>query len=340
MKKVLFMMLTLAMVGVACEKEHGGENNDVSNKELNEATAMMSELINQGSGFDAETIDLKGFWYLDALMGYNSDFSKVKEIFSQIGGDPWQEQIEPVVQIRGEEVARWELVSGNDLQVTQSGSIEYYSRAALFYINLSSSQSHASLTIDGKILAYTDDSIVVEWQSNNNYYRALLKRIDESVMIFKEASLKLDAMLQEAGELNREAVESLLVGTWVGDTRLEYDENYEAICFVDELCGLTGWTPNPPRFEGAYTVNADGTMSMSFETNQEPFETVKYNYTWSYASDTNTLTVVDPWDTTWELKVVALSDKWLFVDYVEINSDSNGAETGRRYLRDVFKRVE
>jgi hypothetical protein len=130
------------------------------------------------------------------------------------------------------------------------------------------------------------------------------------------------------------------VGTWVGDTRLEYDENYEAICFVDELCGLTGWTPNPPRFEGAYTVNADGTMSMSFETNQEPFETVKYNYTWSYASDTNTLTVVDPWDTTWELKVVALSDKWLFVDYVEINSDSNGAETGRRYLRDVFKRVE
>ena len=340
MKKVLFVMLTLAMVGIACEKEHGGEKNDVSNKELNEATAMMSELINQGSGFDAETIDLKGFWYLDALMGYNSDFSKVKEIFSQIGGDPWQEQIEPVVQIRGEEVARWELVSGNDLQVTQSGSIEYYSRAALFYINLSSSQSHASLTIDGKILAYTDDSIVVEWQSNNNYYRALLKRIDESVMTFKEASLKLDAMLQEAGELNRETVESLLVGTWVGDTRLEYDENYEAICFVDELCGLTGWTPNPPRFEGAYTVNADGTMSMSFETNQEPFETVKYNYTWSYASDTNTLTVVDPWDTTWELEVVALSDKWLFVDYAENRKNENGEITQTRYLRDGFKRIE
>ena len=333
-------MFAICMAFAACEKEHGGEKNDVSNKELNEATAIMSELINQGSGFDAETIDLKGFWYLDALMGYNSDFSKVKEIFSQIGGDPWQEQIEPVVQIRGEEVARWELVSGNDLQVTQSGSIEYYSRAALFYINLSSSQSHASLSIDGKILAYTDDSIVVEWQSNDNYYRALLKRIDESVMTFKEASLKLDAMLQEAGELNREAVESLLVGTWIGDTRLEYDENYEAICFVHELCGLTGWTPNPPRFEGAYTVNADGTMSMSFETEFPPFETVTYNQTWSYDKESNTLTVVDHRANTWELSVVALSDKWLFVDYVENTKNENGEITKTRYLRDGFKRIE
>ncbi|MBO7286178.1 MAG: hypothetical protein J6U69_06250, partial [Alistipes sp.] len=79
---------------------------------------------------------------------------------------------------------------------------------------------------------------------------------------------------------------------------------------------------------------------MSFETNQEPFETVKYNYTWSYASDTNTLTVVDPWDTTWELKVVALSDKWLFVDYVENTKNENGEITQTRYLRDGFKRVE
>lgn len=162
---------------------------------------------------------------------------------------------------------------------------------------------------------------------------------EESVKIY-EAGIKLDEMLQEAGELNREAVESLLVGTWIGDTRLEYDENYEAICFVDELCGLTGWAPYPPRFDGPYTVNADGTINLRIETECPPFETVTYNQTWSYDKESNTLTVVDHRANTWELKVVALSDKWLFVDYVENTKNENGEITQTRYLRDGFKRIK
>ena len=126
----------------------------------------------------------------------------------------------------------------------------------------------------------------------------------------------------------------------IGDTRLEYDENYEAICFVDELCGLTGWAPYPPRFDGPYTVNADGTINLRIETECPPFETVTYNQTWSYDKESNTLTVVDHRANTWELKVVALSDKWLFVDYVENTKNENGEITQTRYLRDGFKRIK
>ncbi len=341
MKKILFTLFAICMAFAACEKEpmptpeepshktypfsfaiFDSTGNNIMEREDFEPEELIVEFYGQeykmmGDKFqDGVVDDIPGY-----VLFYFGSREHVKFAVFAWAAREWGETREMTIRYKGCEwnvVYTWKSlkIHGNDAYID----------------GVKTEKTVIGTTVENPVLYDSGEELYEVWS-----YALPLK--EESVKIY-EAGIKLDEMLQEAGELNREAVESLLVGTWIGDTRLEYDENYEAICFVHELCGLTGWTPNPPRFEGAYTVNADGTMSMSFETNQEPFETVKYNYTWSYASDTNTLTVVDPWDTTWELKVVALSDKWLFVDYVENTKNENGEITQTRYLRDGFKRIE
>ena len=341
MKKILFTLFAICMAFAACEKEpmptpeepnrkqypfsfaiFDSTGNNIMEREDFEPEELIVEFYGQeykmmGDKFqDGVVDDIPGY-----VLFYLGSREHVKFAVFAWAAREWGETREMTIRYKGCEwnvVYTWKSlkIHGNDAYID----------------GVKTEKTVIGTTVENPVLYDSGEELYEVWA-----YALPLK--EESVKIY-EAGIKLDEMLQEAGELNREAVESLLVGTWLDDTRLEYDENYEAICFVDELCGLTGWTPNPPRFEGAYTVNADGTMSMSFETNQEPFETVKYNYTWSYASDTNTLTVVDPWDTTWELEVVALSDKWLFVDYVENRKNENGEITQTRYLRDGFKRIE
>ena len=341
MKKILFTLFAICMAFAACEKEpmptpeepnrkqypfsfaiFDSTGNNIMEREDFEPEELIVEFYGQeykmmGDKFqDGVVDDIPGY-----VLFYLGSREHVKFAVFAWAAREWGETREMTIRYKGCEwnvVYTWKSlkIHGNDAYID----------------GVKTEKTVIGTTVENPVLYDSGEELYEVWA-----YALPLK--EESVKIY-EAGIKLDEMLQEAGELNREAVESLLVGTWLDDTRLEYDENYEAICFVHELCGLTGWTPYPPRFEGAYTVNADGTMSMSFETNQEPFETVKYNYTWSYASDTNTLTVVDPWDTTWELEVVALSDKWLFVDYVENRKNENGEITQTRYLRDGFKRIE
>ena len=341
MKKILFTLFAICMAFAACEKEpmptpeepnrkqypfsfaiFDSTGNNIMEREDFEPEELIVEFYGQeykmmGDKFqDGVVDDIPGY-----VLFYLGSREHVKFAVFAWAAREWGETREMTIRYKGCEwnvVYTWKSlkIHGNDAYID----------------GVKTEKTVIGTTVENPVLYDSGEELYEVWA-----YALPLK--EESVKIY-EASLKLDEMLQEAGELNREAVESLLVGTWIGDTRLEYDENYEAICFVHELCGLTGWTPNPPRFEGAYTVNADGTINMSFETECPPFETVTYNQTWSYDKESNTLTVVDHRANTWELSVVALSDKWLFVDYVENTKNENGEITQTRYLRDGFKRIE
>ena len=341
MKKILFTLFSICMAFAACEKEpmptpqepnrkiypfsfaiFDSTGNNIMEREDFEPEELIVEFYGQeykmmGDKFqDGVVDDIPGY-----VLFYFKSREHVKFAVFAWAAREWGETREMTIRYKGCEwnvVYTWKSlkIHGNDAYID----------------GVKTEKTVIGTTVENPELYDSGEELYEVWA-----YALPLK--EESVKIY-EAGIKLDEMLQEAGELNREAVESLLVGTWIGDTRLEYDENYEAICFVDELCGLTGWAPYPPRFDGPYTVNADGTINLRIETECPPFETVTYNQTWSYDKESNTLTVVDHRAITWELSVVALSDKWLFVDYVENTKNENGEITKTRYLRDGFKRIE
>lgn len=341
MKKILFTLFSICMAFAACEKEpmptpqepnrkiypfsfaiFDSTGNNIMEREDFEPEELIVEFYGQeykmmGDKFqDGVVDDIPGY-----VLFYFKSREHVKFAVFAWAAREWGETREMTIRYKGCEwnvVYTWKSlkIHGNDAYID----------------GVKTEKTVIGTTVENPELYDSGEELYEVWA-----YALPLK--EESVKIY-EAGIKLDEMLQEAGELNREAVESLLVGTWIGDTRLEYDENYEAICFVDELCGLTGWAPYPPRFDGPYTVNADGTINLRIETECPPFETVTYNQTWSYDKESNTLTVVDHRANTWELKVVALSDKWLFVDYVENTKNENGEITQTRYLRDGFKRIK
>ena len=237
-------------------------------------------------------------------------------------------------------LVRYELSDSGDVVDVQHGVFEFYKRISTLYIDLDAQDDYEAILIEAQLLAYTDDSFIIEWKSDDECYRALFKRLDLSVLERKGAEIKLGAMLAEAGELNADTVAELIVGSWVGDTRLEYDSNeYASISHVDAICAVYYSTPYPPGFGGQYIFNPDGTLINIVEVEYPPFEEVTYTYTWCYDVDTNRMTIVDSSNNSRDYTIIALSDKWLFVDYELEECDTQTGEVVTKYLRDGYRRI-
>ena len=128
--------------------------------------------IDEGDDFDVEQIKWRDCWYLDAKMKYNDDLSMVTEIVSTIGGAPWHQERELVVSINYNVVKRYELSKSGDVVVVQSGIFDFYSRIMTLYVDLEAQGVYEATSIEAKLLAYTDDSFIIEWQAEDEIGRA------------------------------------------------------------------------------------------------------------------------------------------------------------------------
>lgn len=339
MARLIFSLLALSLLGGACEKNHNNELPHKVDQQLLDATNEMARLIDEGDDFDVEQIKWGDYWYLDAKMKYNDDLSMVTEIVSAIGGAPWHQERELVVGINDKEVKRYELSESGDVIVVQSGIFDFYSRVMTLYIDFEAQGVYEATSIEAKLLAYTDDSFIIEWQAEDDHFRALFKRVDYAMLECKGAEIKVNAMLADAGELDVDTVAEHILGSWVADTRVEYDgPDYLSICHIDALLGDSNWTPYPPGFVGTYTFSSDGSLTNVFESELPSEEIFTYTYTWSYDADTNMLSVEGDNQTT-IYNVIALSDEWLFVDYEVNERDNDTGEDVTKYLRNIYQRI-
>ncbi|MBR6630912.1 MAG: hypothetical protein IKK89_03060, partial [Alistipes sp.] len=76
MKRLLYLFVALSFICSSCDKE---SNNIVIEKDysLVEAAIAISDIIDLGAEYDADAIRWGHCWYLDALLKYNEDYSKV-----------------------------------------------------------------------------------------------------------------------------------------------------------------------------------------------------------------------------------------------------------------------
>lgn len=340
MTRLIFSLLALSLLSGACEKkEKPNILPPVADQQLLDATNEMTRLIDDGADFDVAQIKWGDYWYLDAKMKYNDDFSMVTEVVSAIGGAPWHQERELVVCINDGVVKSYELSDSGDVVVAQQGVFDFYSRILTLYVDLEAQRGYEAISIEAKLLSYTDDSFIIEWQTGDGCFRALFKRIDYSVLECRGAEIKINDILAEMGEFVAEDVAEQILGGWVGDTRLEYDSaDYASICRIDALLGDINWTPYPPGFGGVYTFSGDGTLTNVVVSELPSEDTFTYTYRWSYDADTNILSVEDD-KKSMIYTVIALSDEWLFVDYEVVGQDSNTGEVVTKYLREGYRRV-
>lgn len=350
MKRILIGVFIIPlMVFAACEKanndgvkpnEDSKPNEEVKpvvDEKLVAATAAMAEYIDAGSEFAPEDIEWHKYWYLDAKMEYDTNFESVTKIVSEIGGEPWQEELETVVYITNDMVQRFALLENNELDVAQQGTLEFYPRMATLFVDMEAQNGYDVVALEAKLLAYTNDYFVIEWQDEGINLRALFKRTNHQMMQLKEAELRFGTLLESVSPLDKSRVEELIVGKWLGSTMLQYDSaDYASIIGVYELFGEHDLAPYPPGFGGPYTFSADGTMTYSFEMEIPPFETVTLTYTWSYDSQKNDLVVVDENGKSVSHSLIAVDDNWLIWDFEEVYLGHDETE----YIRQAFARRE
>ena len=219
MKGSILIFLALSLLCSSCNKE---DNNIVAANDysLVEAAIAISDIIDLGAEYDADAIRWGQCWYLDALLKYNEDYSKVVELLSDIGGKPWAEELEPVVCITKDKVSRYALTEGGDVVVEQDGDLEFYPRVSKLFVDWKAEDGSVVETFEANFLAYTDDSFVVEWQSEGENFRALFKMIDYEVLKNRGADVKVDRLVAQAGEFDAKSVEERIIGEWRGSVRL------------------------------------------------------------------------------------------------------------------------
>ena len=343
MKGSILIFLALSLLCSSCNKE---DNNIVvkKDKSLVEAANAISDIIAAGAEYDADAISWDKYWYLDALLKYNEDYNEGVELWSDIGGKPWLEELEPVVYITKDKVSRYALTEGGDVVVEQVGDLEFYPRVSKLFVDWKSEDGSVVKAFEANFLAYTDDSFVVEWQSEGVNFRALFKMIDYQVLENRGADVKVDRLVAQAGELDPKSVEERIIGEYSGSIRLEYDDCYAEVCRIHQMPGEMYWAPYAPRFGGSYTFSEDGTITYEvlcadYESGID--EVVTYRQTWSYDAENNKMTIVDQYGETWVYTIVALSDDWLIWDYDEVRRDYNTNEIKEiNHLRDGYCRVK
>ena len=337
------MLVALSFICGSCEQEIQIVE-EPQLRPLDQVGNEMSNIVAAGAEYDADAISWDKYWYLDALLKYNEDYSEVVELLSDIGGKPWLVEFEPVVCITKDKVSRYALTEGGDVVVEQVGDLEFYPRVSKFFVDWKAEDGSVVETFEANFLAYTDDSFVVEWQSEGENFRALFKMIDYEVLKNRGAEIKVDRLVAQAGEFDAKSVEERIIGEWQGSVRLEYDDCYTEVCRIHQMPGEMYWVPYAPRFGGSYTFLEDGTITYEVSySDAEPGidEVVTYHQSWSYSPKSNKMTIVDQYGETWVYTIVALSDDLLIWDYDEVKRDYDTNEVKKiLHLRDGYWRVK
>ena len=343
MKRFIYLLIALSFICGSCEQEIQIVE-EPQPRPLDQVGNEMSNIVAAGAEYDADAISWDKYWYLDALLKYNEDYSEVVELLSDIGGKPWLEEFEPVVCITKDKVSRYALTEGGDVVVEQVGDLEFYPRVSKLFVDWKAEDGSVVETFEANFLAYIDNSFVVEWQSKGENFRALFKMIDYEVLKNRGADVKVDRLVAQAGEFDAKSVEERIIGEWQGSVRLEYDDCYTEVCRIHQMPGEMYWVPYAPRFGGSYTFLEDGTITYEvsyFDDETGIDEVVTYHQSWSYDAENNKMTIVDQYGETWVYTIVALSDDWLIWDYDETERDYNTHEVEEiLHLRDGYWRVK
>lgn len=347
--RFLCIILNLLIICCSCSTEFKVRNVKSKNNNAKLAHNAIKMFIDRGDDFDRSDIENRllsdgNYWYLDALIAYDIEFDRAKEVHFDIGGEFWESEIEPVIRISKDTIYLFDLGGGDNLRFTTYGSYEYYPNTTTLEVVPNSNEKHSCHSISAKIIAYRDDSFVVEWSGVNAGYRALFRVVDYAAMSQKEVDVRMSKVFAETGAVNSDRVPELILGEWSCETVLEYgDSDYKNLLSVAAVCGKIYSYPGPSY---SYIFYEDGTLLevYSVDNTEDDVPSEKeyevFKHSWNYDIKSNMLTITNYRGKSKTYYIIAINDRHLVWDYSKaVIAKATSKIVDTRFYRDGYRRT-
>ena len=215
-------MLCLFLCAVSCEKQ---TKERVNGEDYSAQFAAMQQLIEQGVEYDITTVAQQiggttGYWQVDAVLGYNADFSQVVTVyrnFADIGGEEPQG---PIVQFgANSQIVCYDLGEADGRIVEQRGEWSYEPRGLVLALYVPQFDDNNAVDLECKLLSLSPNAIVLEWVADGGEaLRASLIPASMSKLRIDETNCVAEILMAACRDFDKESFAEALPGTWTIDS--------------------------------------------------------------------------------------------------------------------------
>lgn len=295
MKIKMLFLLSLLAAAVACDtsKEGGKVPSYTDEPSYPEAFASMQHVIAEGVDYDITNVEellSSNYWQLDAVLGYNQDFTKVTSVVRDFAECSNREDDSQIYGFGRETVVCYDIDSKDGTVIQENGEWSYAPRTLTMTVSIPSFDDNNAIDMEFTLLSLTTESAVLEWTSQEGAYRASLRpSMSLTDLLHRSATIVAEKILVQCGEFNDEVFVDGLIGMWKVDSQLCYDSSWQ---YVEQAHLLLGFWYAVGGAAPSFEFAADGTGAMhSISTAEPPFEEYVLPFNWVYNSDTDMLAI-------------------------------------------------
>lgn len=290
--KPKFLYFCIAVLAfVACEKN---TNETPVSDGLNEAYNAMQQLINDGVDYDITNVEeaivsVVPYWQLDAVLGYNDDFTRVETIYRDFADVSGRGEDTRIYGFTSDAILCYDIDSEDNTIIREVGSWSFEPRSLMLSLYIPQFGSVDAIDMECVLLSITDESMVLEWVNADGAMRASLRpAMSYDTLFHKSVTMFVDEIMSECQHNDSEAIVNGLSGEWVVDSLLFYDQEWQNVEQAHLFCGV--WYAAGGS-SSRYTFEDDGTgVHYSMLTPPQSGE-VATNFEWRYDADNGVLTL-------------------------------------------------
>lgn len=318
------------MVFAACEKNNSENKNNEPQQpdevpvEVTNASDTMRTLIEEGKEYDITNIESAlngktGYWRVDAIVEYIEDYSAATAVVRSFGNELWSKDFEPVVSFAADgKLNVYSLSQEDRFLAEESGEWAFTPRTQEIAASYPAFEGNDATAIDGKLIAASDNALIIEWQSaEGKALRSAYVPVEMDEMLLIEANEAAAITVERCCNYDVEAVGEMIVGVWNRYTVLTYDAEWQGVIEVP------GYFYGEVRVEGgsleSYTFNADGTGLYARTVDDPSIEGTTKNFSWNFDAATKKLTLTG--DLNSDFTLSGLNNNLLILDSTTANKN-------------------
>lgn len=297
------------------------------NIELQRVDETLDAIIEQYGQYPYEEVGLLlgGMWRVEASLEYNADYTKPLKIDHAMGRPSLPDREESLLTFYSKgNMYLCEYNTDYTLKQRRDGSWYFEGRTEQLTFTLSE-ESHVV-----RLCAVGDEYLVLDWTNKDQTMRTLFKPCTMKTIEIEKATHQINAAISGGENYDQEQAAELLVGKWILQTLVEYDDAWEKVtspAFVDHVANAVGFTPDD------FTISADGTYlhhyELEFPLDGDDDCHIENRGEWQFDPMTEELIFTGEYVNAFKIR--ALTERYFVADYYDkINKDNHRAIYERR----------
>ena len=328
----IFILALSIMVATSCRKPEYENPRDL---QYDDRLSAMEQLVNIGVDYDVTAVDelfVEGedYWQLDAVLGYNDDYTKVESVHRDFANMEGRDDDDLIFAFYKTGVVNCrDIYSADGTIVEQHGSWSYNARTLELAISVPEFGDNIAMEFKTVLLSLTPESAVLEWRADDGEaLRASLRPASYQKHQERSANIIATNIMSECSNYDTENIEQGVAGEWRLYCDFAYDDQWQR---VDSAYVIFGVHYVAGASYPQYVFNDDGTGSYSQNSILPPFEPIVVTFKWNYNEENSCL----------ELNCEESVKTYFVSGYCDeyIIFDINGNSPTSKNHRLVYKRV-